>query len=74
MRTVDEALEQLGARIPSRSDAHAAVRDTFAYTTRRLWDLLPDGPDKTVVLRELQSAKLQADNVLDRQQNSETHR
>lgn len=41
-------------------DAHAEIRLSFRELALRLNNLLPEGPDKTVALRALQTAMMQA--------------
>jgi hypothetical protein len=62
MRTLDEALDQFvyHPATPDTAPRHAAVRDTFAEVIPRLWDAVPDGPEKTLMLRALQQASMYA--------------
>lgn len=58
MRTLDDARD-LFAYHPATPGPdgtgvrHAAVRDLFLDVLDQLWELVPDGPDKTVMIREL---------------------
>jgi hypothetical protein len=58
MRTLAEALAQFAYRPATAETArrHSAVRDVLSGTVEQLWDLVPDGPEKTLMLRELQAA------------------
>lgn len=60
MRTLDDVLDQF-AYHPATDDTaprHAAIRDHFAAFAADLWPLIPDGPEKTLVFRELQKAQM----------------
>jgi hypothetical protein len=62
MRTLQEALGQFHFH-PATDDTrpkHAFVREAFASTVELLWGAVPDGPEKTVMLRKLQEAQMYA--------------
>ena len=45
---------------PRTGPQHDHVRSSFRLVANDLWDLLPDGPDKTLALRKLQEAMMSA--------------
>jgi hypothetical protein len=56
MRTLDDAVDQF-AYHPATEDTaprHSQLRDECLAFLRRTWDLIPDGPEKTLALRGLQ--------------------
>lgn len=55
MRTLEEAQDYFAYHpaTPDTAPRHAAVRDLFAEVVERIWPLVPDGPDKTLVIRAL---------------------
>lgn len=60
MRTLAEVLEQF-AYHPATEDTaprHDAIRWEFLAFAQRLWPLVPDGPEKTLVFRELQKGQM----------------
>jgi hypothetical protein len=62
MRTLEEAQGQF-AYHPATDDTaprHAAVRDLFREMVDKLWEQVPDGPEKTLVFRKLQEAQMYA--------------
>lgn len=62
MRTLDEALGQFAYHPATAETApkHNAVRKLAADTATALWDLVPDGPEKTLALRALQEMAMYA--------------
>lgn len=58
MRTLTEALDQLAYHpgTPDTAARHAAVRATLSGVAGELWELVPDGPEKTLAMRALQQA------------------
>lgn len=62
MRTLDDALDQF-AYHPATEDTaprHSAIRDAFSEFVEAVFELVPDGPEKTLVLRKLQEAQMYA--------------
>lgn len=62
MRSLEDAQLQF-AYHPATEDTaprHAAVRDLFGDTLIKLWDAVPDGPEKTLAVRKLQEAQMYA--------------
>lgn len=62
MRTLDEALGQF-AYHPATEDTaprHSRIRDAFSEFVEEVWGLVPDGPERTLVLRKLQEAQMYA--------------
>lgn len=62
MRTLDEALNQFAYHpaTPETAPKHAAVRDLFRDLLPKLWDAVPDGPEKTLAIRALQESQMYA--------------
>lgn len=62
MRSLDEAQNQFAYHPATEVTAsqHAAVRDLFRDLLPALWEAVPDGPEKTLVLRKLQEAQMYA--------------
>lgn len=62
MRTLNDALDQF-AYHPATEDTaprHSALRDAVLTFTQETWDLIPDGPEKTLALRGLQQFLMHA--------------
>lgn len=62
MRTLDDVLDQF-AYHPATEDTaprHSGIRDAFSEMAEVLWELVPDGPEKTLVFRKLQEAQMYA--------------
>ena len=62
MRTLEDAQNQF-AYHPATSETapkHAAVRDLFGELLPKLWDAVPDGPEKTLAIRALQESQMYA--------------
>lgn len=62
MRTLDDALNQF-AYHPATNDTapkFATLRDKTAAFVKDVWDLIPDGPEKTLALRGLQAFQMNA--------------
>lgn len=58
MRTLDDALEQF-AYHPATGDTaaqHSALRDVLSSALEDIWTIVPDGPEKTLAIRGLQTA------------------
>jgi hypothetical protein len=62
MRTKEEALKLFNYHPPKPGDSEKfkAVTAGFVALVDELWDLLPDGPGKTLVFRDLQIARVRA--------------
>lgn len=62
MRTLDDALAQFAYHpaTPETAPKHNAVRTLAAKTATTLWDLVPDGAEKTLALRALQEMAMYA--------------
>lgn len=64
MRTLKDVLNLFKNHKPdpdldqNRIRRHEQVDDVFDTTVRRLWDVLPDGPGKTVAFRALQESRM----------------
>lgn len=60
MRTLDDVLDQFAYHPATEETApkHAAIRDAFSEMAEVLWELVPPGPEKTLVFRELQQAQM----------------
>lgn len=60
MRTREEAVAQFVYHPATAESAlkHAKLRDTFVAMVHTLWDLTPDGPEKTLMFRKLQEASM----------------
>lgn len=60
MRSLDEAQNQFAYHpaTPETAPKHAAVRDLFGDTLVKLWEVVPDGPEKTLAVRKLQEAQM----------------
>lgn len=60
MRTLEEAHGQFSYHpaTPETAPQHEAVRGVFLQVVDDLWRLVPDGPEKTLVLRKLQEAQM----------------
>jgi hypothetical protein len=58
VRTLDEVKNQLGFHRATTETAvqHSHVRSTLIETAEDLWDVVPDGPEKTTAMRHLQQA------------------
>lgn len=62
MRTLDEALNQFAYHpaTPETARQHNHVRMSFRDLIDEIWDTIPDGPEKTLVMRKLQEAQMYA--------------
>lgn len=60
MRTLEEVLDQFAYHpaTPETAPKHSAIRDSFAAFARELWELVPPGPERTLVFRELQRSQM----------------
>ena len=56
MRTLNDAVDQLGYHpaTPTVAPKYAALRQAAIDLASDTWDLIPDGPEKTLALRGLQ--------------------
>lgn len=66
MRTLDAVLDQLAFH-PATNDTapkHAAVREVVSDAAAKLWDLVPDGPEKTLAMRALQECMLWSNTAI----------
>lgn len=74
MRTLEEARDQFAYHPATDVTApqHAAVRDLFAETVERLWSAVPDGPEKTLAIRALQTAQMYANLAIALQAPADT--
>jgi hypothetical protein len=62
MRSLDDVLDQFSYH-PATADTapkHDAIRSAFLRFAAELWPLVPSGPEKTLVFRELQKAQMMA--------------
>lgn len=62
MRSKEDALKLFTYQPPKPGDGvkYKAVTAGFVTLAEQLWDLLPDGPGKTVAFRDLQIARMRA--------------
>jgi hypothetical protein len=62
VRSLAECQEQFGFHpaTPDTAPRHAAVRSALAQLAADLWDVIPDGPEKTLAMRSLQQAGMYA--------------
>lgn len=62
MRTLDEVIDQFVYHPATKETAgrHSALRDLFVQFSVDLWDLVPGGPEKTIVFRKIQEALMYA--------------
>jgi hypothetical protein len=62
MRTLEDARHAFAYHpaTPETAPKHAAVRDLFRSTVEQLWALVPDGPEKTLAIRALLEAQMNA--------------
>lgn len=62
MRSLPEAQNQFSYHPATAETApkHAAVRDAYRAFLDELWDVVPDGPEKTLALRALQESQMYA--------------
>lgn len=62
MRTLDEALNQFAYHpaTPQVGPLYAEMRAEVMSLTRRVWDKIPDGPEKTTAFRGLQQFLMHA--------------
>jgi hypothetical protein len=60
LRTLEGALEYLDYHSPNdvQVKAHAQVNAVFQTLLNDLWNFIPDGPGKTVAVRELNRARM----------------
>lgn len=60
MRTLDDVLDQFAYHPATEETApkHDAIRSAFLSFAEQLWPLVPDGPEKTLVFRELQKGQM----------------
>lgn len=49
---------------PSIAEAHGRIRAEYGALAKNMNGLLPEGPDKTVALRAIRDAALQANTVI----------
>lgn len=56
MRTLNDALDQFAFHpgTPEVTGKYATLREAAAQLARDTWDLIPDGPEKTIAMRGLQ--------------------
>lgn len=62
MRTLDEAVQQFAYHpaTPETAVTYASLRDYVIELIDDTWDLIPDGPEKTLALRGLQQFLMHA--------------
>lgn len=62
MRSLDDVLDQFAYHPATAETAprHDAIRSAFLSFATELWELVPAGPEKTLVFRELQKAQMYA--------------
>lgn len=60
MRTLEEALSYLDYHRPDNEAQikHQVITNKFQDLLRDIWDILPDGPGKTVAIREIGTARM----------------
>lgn len=66
MRTLEEALSYLDSYDPTEETIpkHHAVNVGFQKLMTSLWNVLPDGPGKTVAIRAIGAARMQCNSVI----------
>ena len=62
MRSIEDVLDQFAYHpaTPETAPKHAQIRDLFGSLAVDMWDVLPAGAEKTLVLRKLQEAQMYA--------------
>jgi hypothetical protein len=62
VRTLDDVLDQFAYHPATDVTApkHDAIRSAFLAFAGELWPLIPEGPEKTLVFRQLQQAQMYA--------------
>lgn len=62
MRTLEDALNQFAYHpaTPGVAATFARLRDITMETARESWELIPDGPEKTLAMRGLQQFLMHA--------------
>lgn len=66
LRTKEGATEFLNYHAPD-SDAvkcHAAVNEAFQGLIKNVWEYVPDGPGKTLFIRSLNRARMDANSAI----------
>lgn len=66
MRTLDDARNQFAYHPagPETVHRHAVVRTAYLEFLDKVWPLIPDGPEKTLALRDLQTAQMRANGAV----------
>ncbi len=66
LRTREGADEFLTYRAPDqeRADAHHHVNQCFRDLLAEIWDWIPEGPGKTVLVRDLNRARMSANSAI----------
>jgi hypothetical protein len=62
MRTLPEVLDQFGYHpaTPSTASAHNSLREIYKAQAKVIWNMIPDGPEKTICMRKLQESLMYA--------------
>jgi hypothetical protein len=62
MRNLDEVFEQFAYHpaTPHTAKVHDMLRQGYADHAADIWDLIPDGPEKTLAMRKLQESLMYA--------------
>ena len=62
MRSLEDVLDQFAYHpaTPATAPVHDAFRREYAAFAQGLWDLVPSGPEKTIVFRKLQESLMYA--------------
>lgn len=62
MRTLEDVLDQLAYHpaTPEVSEKYAAMRAECTALVKNTWNLIPDGPEKTLAMRGLQQFLMHA--------------
>ena len=67
LRTKEGALDFLAYHAPNDAQTkmnHAKVNDNFQHLLDSLWDNIPDGPGKTIFIRDLNRARMSANSCI----------
>jgi hypothetical protein len=66
LRTLEGAAKFLNYRAPTEEQkaAHEKVNQAFQQLLAASWDAIPDGPGRTVFLRDLNRARMSANSAI----------
>jgi hypothetical protein len=74
MRTLDDAVDQFvyHPATPETAQQHARARDLYLDLLVELWDVVPDGPEKTLAIRDLQRSMMMVNLAIAMQAPADT--